>query len=403
MSAAAAVAALMGMVASWVLLSETVQGLTTDFPHYFFLVFAIRGSFAAMLLLWLPMAVVRWRRQTGAPLLPGPVPAAQLILVGLALSMVGVGVSWTWYLSLNHTAAAVNAAIFQSSAAAVFALSVPLLGERATITKVAALSTCLVGVAVVASAPAPPSADGEVTPSPVGYVWVCVATLLYALFQVLYGRFTEQRVTTCVDICRRGYVSAHSAEERRAAVRTRDVSEGGKSESEFVETAEAPLISTPASLEPPAGSPAVSPVMTPIEQAEISAFMVGVLGVGVLALTWPLFFVLDATGAEPFAWPSPEAARKIGISCALDTAFSASLLLCILLTTPLYTSLASILVVPFTALADWVLHGFAPTPQAAVGMALIGVGFALLQAPPDSFSRASTAIARACTRGRSGA
>ena len=225
--AAAALAALAGMVGSWVLLSETVQGLTTDFPHYFFLVFAIRGSFASMLLLWLPLAAMRRRRHSGAPLLPGPVPVMQLCGLALSLSLVGVGVSWTWYLSLAHTAAAVNAAIFQSCGAAVFALSVPLLGEHATAPKVAALAVCLAGVAVVATAPAPPSADGEVTPSPAGYVWVCVSTLLYALFQVAYGRFTEQRVTSCADVCRRSFVSAHAAEESRAAELERGGGGGG--------------------------------------------------------------------------------------------------------------------------------------------------------------------------------
>jgi hypothetical protein len=91
-------------------------------------------------------------------------------------------------------------------------------------------------------------------------------------------------------------------------------------------------------------------------------------------------------------------ARKIGISCALDIVFNLSLLFSLVVTTPLYTSLATILVVPFTALADFLLHGTTVAPQAVAGMALICLGFALLQVPPAAAQRAAAWGRRRCGR-----
>ena len=69
---------LVGLVASWVTLSEVVQGLTSSYPHLFFLVYCIRSSFAFALLPYAALCAARRGAARGAPLLPGPVPAAPM-------------------------------------------------------------------------------------------------------------------------------------------------------------------------------------------------------------------------------------------------------------------------------------------------------------------------------------
>ena len=64
----------------------------------------------------------------------------------------------------------------------------------------------------------------------------------------------------------------------------------------------------------------------------------GIMGFGVVATTWPMFFILDSTGYEKFEWPSRDAIPYILIVIATDVGFNIFLLLTILLSSPLFTA-----------------------------------------------------------------
>lgn len=127
-------------------------------------------------------------------------------------------------------------------------------------------------------------------------------------------------------------------------------------------------------------------------QAEVSAYMLGIIGLVLLLTLWPVFFVLDKTGVEAFEWPDAALARKLALSCVLDGTFNCSLLFGILVMSALWTSVGTILVVPGTLLADWILHGTLVGGQAAAGVVAILAGFVVLQAPM-SFN---TLLTRCC-------
>ena len=61
---------------------------------------------------------------------------------------------------------------------------------------------------------------------------------------------------------------------------------------------------------------------------------------------WPLFFVLDATGYEKFVWPETADLPYIAIVAACDVGFNLFLLVTILLSSPLFASVGTILVIP---------------------------------------------------------
>jgi hypothetical protein len=119
----------------------------------------------------------------------------------------------------------------------------------------------------------------------------------------------------------------------------------------------------------------------PLDQAEVAALVLGLMGAFTLVTLLPVFPLLDATGIEPFEWPSPEKARLLALNTGLDSVYNLSLLLGISLSSPLSMSVATMLVVPASLLADWALHGLVPGVQAGCGMAVILVGFATLHLP----------------------
>jgi drug/metabolite transporter (DMT)-like permease len=91
-----------------------------------------------------------------------------------------------------------------------------------------------------------------------------------------------------------------------------------------------------------------------------------------------MFFVLNATHEEEFAWPSSAQWKWIVVASICDTAFNLFLLITIVLTNPLFTSVGTILVIPLSTLADYLLHGTLLAPPAFGGVGLIVVGFAAI-------------------------
>lgn len=103
----------------------------------------------------------------------------------------------------------------------------------------------------------------------------------------------------------------------------------------------------------------------------------GLIGVGVLIFT-PFFPLLDYVGFEKFELPPPHAVKLILINVALDTVFNVSLLVTIMLTSPLTCSLATILTIPVSILAD-ALMGRPGLPAISyTGIVAIVVGYACL-------------------------
>ena len=398
--------ALAALILSWTLLTEVVQSSSS--VGNFFLMYCIRSSFSFALVPW---AVLRWHR-TGVlfgcklcgPPAPGArVPLGQLLLLALALSPLGAFVSLSWYASLHTTLASVNNAIYQSSSAIVFVVSVFLLGERVSLQKVFAVAISVGGVAVVSFAPSSSAPDASSsTPTLSGYLWLLGSILGYSFYEVLFARFSQLEVVRIADICAR-FTSEHAAAEgndaaadaatSKAAVvgtgapsstggnewapATREYArdaEGGSAVGGGAGTAAAPAATT-ATAHASSGANALYKV-------EMSACFLGSLGAWTLLTLWPLFFVLDRAGVEPFELPDADSAKKIAISCAFDIVFNMSLLSTIALVSPLWSALGSVLVIPSTMLADWVIHHVVLSPQAGGGIILILLGFVLLQVPP---------------------
>eukprot|EP00301_Raphidiophrys_heterophryoidea_P024890 c8213_g2_i2.p1 GENE.c8213_g2_i2~~c8213_g2_i2.p1 ORF type:complete len:216 (+),score=41.33 c8213_g2_i2:155-802(+) len=151
-------------VACWVAMAELLQGLEDSYDKPWTLSFVIHSFYVLLFPLWLLGTRMRRRSQEAIGLLSTRDHQATLIslndldLLAKIKSYIpaatGLGVVYTvgsylWYISLKHTVASANNAIFQSSCAFIYLLSIPLLGEPFSWQKCAAIVVSLGGVVVV--------------------------------------------------------------------------------------------------------------------------------------------------------------------------------------------------------------------------------------------------------------
>jgi drug/metabolite transporter (DMT)-like permease len=194
-----AAVAIAGMIFSWVGSGELVQGLTVRYPHPFAICYVTRLSWCVLLIGW---AAWRWWHypavappagELGSPL--GPFEWRHYVKMASVLSMVGLISGYTWYVSLDHTPLPSNTAVYQTAPVIVFAISVPVLGEKVTVVKVCATATCVVGAILVSMGKGSGGSSGSgsgdsthITREGFGFAMCALSTFLYACFEVAYKR-----------------------------------------------------------------------------------------------------------------------------------------------------------------------------------------------------------------------
>jgi drug/metabolite transporter (DMT)-like permease len=270
-----------------------------------------------------------------------------------------------WALAVPHTAISVFMAIFQSGCVVTFALSVLVLGERCTAAKCAAVAVCLGGVFMVSNATAGDDGDGTTTVT--GLAWTAACALGAAVYSVMW-RLTPP-----------GIGGGGGGEEASASTD----GEGGNTDTKAVALLEPGPNSTGA-VGPTSGGSDGSPAT---EHSAVWLFL-GLMGAANCLLLWPMLWLGDAAGWEPFVLPAGWVQWRLVLSNGLLAWLSnVTLMLGITLTTPLIVAVGSVLQLPFSAVFDTVLHGIDPATLQLGGYALIMVGFGLmskLRASPTS-------------------
>lgn len=525
------------MCGSWVAMSELIQGLQDGWEKPWAVTWVIHSGYALCLIPW---ALLRWKRtgvlcsascgrrggnKSGLPRdeamgvsmqapLEGtakvmPVPYRQMLILSGLLQILSAFNGYTWYLSLNNTLASANNAIYQSAAALVFVISYFYMGEAVTLPKIIAVLVSIAGVVLISFAPSASSGDSDVHQTAGGYAWCLASTLGYAVYEVIYGRFTELRVTGCRDIVRRDFVAAHALAARAAeageegdamrrgsddasasaherllplptsshdAVKAKGVQSDDRGAGLAIRAAPVPVLPSPAasavassvtataafaSSSSSASSSASTAVLTPaarydaddlsvsvstpgpgssytpvagigmgegagvddallhrrlaggtgsghgegltpahasvdngpdtgkgvhgarppspIEQAEVSAWFLGTMGLFCAATLWPVSLLFHYTGVERFELPSGEKGRMLALSAALDALYNVALLFGISITSPLWMAVGTTSVVPVTIVADYLIHRTTVSGQGWGGIVLIMLGFVILQ------------------------
>jgi drug/metabolite transporter (DMT)-like permease len=192
-------AVIIGLCTTWVLMSEYIQGMQDGWQKPWFILYVIHCGYSLNLIIYYGLYVRRtgdWcmrahfgacccrRRVVVTQPEPYPVTQRQLVRLSVVLSLLSAFVGYAWYLSLNHTLASANNAIYQSASAFVFVLSYFMLGEAMTAQKLAAVLLAIGGVTVVILAPASSTQNSPVVQTVGGYLWVVASTVGYAVYEV---------------------------------------------------------------------------------------------------------------------------------------------------------------------------------------------------------------------------
>ena len=349
---------LFGLIIAWVAQSEVAQALETKLgynkPCF---VSWVNHSFSVLLFPLLLashyaspsrrssaggwLASLRAQGLTGRVALVASAQLATVFLLG----------DFMWYIGLAHTSVAMGSAIFNSSCAITYGLSLLLLRQRPTLLAVAALVVTLAGAGLVSFAPTPSaSAHSHAapdTPAPpaspppalgadaqtVGNLLCLGAAACYAVYEVWTSALLQRY--------------------------------GLPSSAEVVNTINACM-----------------------GLFNLAVLWVAVVAVQLVPPAGPLVWV-----HEQFAWPSAEQAGYLVLNALLALAFNVFLMLGVAFTSPTLTSVSCVAAIPVAALVDWLLWGKGLTRMALGGSALIIVGFAGLAVVEHRESRARASAA----------
>eukprot|EP01066_Platyproteum_vivax_P011383 Platyproteum_vivax@DN5172_c0_g1_i1.p1 len=101
----------------------------------------------------------------------------------------------------------------------------------------------------------------------------------------------------------------------------------------------------------------------------------GLVGVSTAIFCAPPLLIIDATGMEQFMIPAREAMPAVFLLGFLDTLFNVLLLICIGLSSPLFTSVGCLLVLPVSIFWDQIANDYHLPAPAMLGVGLIALGF----------------------------
>eukprot|EP01114_Cavostelium_apophysatum_P014609 TRINITY_DN3827_c0_g1_i1.p1 TRINITY_DN3827_c0_g1~~TRINITY_DN3827_c0_g1_i1.p1 ORF type:complete len:404 (-),score=61.21 TRINITY_DN3827_c0_g1_i1:15-1226(-) len=312
---------LLALVTCWIAMAEILQDMqssTSASSHYskpYFMVFVVHGSYTIFLVIcavWVLCRVI-YRRYIKPCSDPVFDMAAlkRKTIVGLCLNPIMISCAYVWYLSLPRTTVAANTGIYNSSCVFVYALSCIFLSERITLGKVGSVFICIGGVALMAVSQSQ-AEHAKNHGDVVGYLLVLLSTALYALFEVLVKKYGD--------------------EHKHENVSTADHAFG-------------------------------------------TMLFLGLTGLITLLMYWPIIIILNYAKAETFEMPTAQIWGVLLANGGLDCVFNVLLLITIMLTSPLFVSVGSLMTIPVSIIADKVIHHMTPGPLSFVGAALIVIGF----------------------------
>jgi solute carrier family 35 protein F3/4 len=262
--------------------------------------------------------------------------------IGLFYAVLLFMVAYTWYLSLSRTYVSVNTAIYNSACVFVFLFSVGLLKEKVSLLKIIAVMSCSTGVVLLCVDGLSNESQSEGKNETLGYVFVILSTILYSLYEVLFKRWGSYKMDQPeVSIIQEDELIIH----------------------EDYETGQ---------------QAGLSHLWKHFKVVEHTILFLGLVGVWTLILGCPGIIIVDLIDIEPFALPHGRALQGILITMALDSFCNALIILGIMLSSPLFISVGSLLTIPTSVLCDWVIDGTVLPILSYVGMLTIIAGFLML-------------------------
>ena len=233
---------------------------------------------------------------------------------GITTALTVAGLAW--YISVSMTSPSDLTAIYNCSAFFAYAFSVPLLREPLRLDKSVAVAVAIAGVLVVAYGDGGPSNDAPDASSATRFM----GNVIIGFGSVLYGLY---------EVLYKRYAC------------------------------------------PPDGA-------SPGRGTIFAMAFASLIGVFTLSVLWIPLPILHITGIEPFSLPTGSTAWLLLLSVVCNATFAGSFLVLISLTSPVLSSVASLLTIFVVAVVDWLFTGKPLSAASVFGGGLITVAFVML-------------------------
>lgn len=230
----------------------------------------------------------------------------------------------TWYGAMAMTYAADVTAIYNCSAFTAYAFAIPILKEKFSWVKVTSVLIAVAGVFIVAYSDPSLNASEAVYPYRfLGNLIIFVGAILYGYYEVLYKKY----------LC----IPPHAAR-----------------------------------------------IITPRRQLTFANFAMGLIGLFTLAILLLIVVLAQVLGVHKFKLSGYENGRTIWLyilgSIVSNLTFSASFLTLMALTSPVLSSVSSLLTIFLIGIVEWVLFDNVLSGQQLLGDFFVIVGFIILTA-----------------------
>ncbi|TPX06732.1 uncharacterized protein E0L32_002228 [Thyridium curvatum] len=264
---------------------------------------------------------------------PVPYMLRTTAFITSALTVAGL----SWYVAVNMTTPSDLTAIYNCSAFFAYAFSVPILKEKLRADKSIAVLIAIAGVMVVAYGDTRSSSSPPPSSSPLDGVDAAIEAAILQEEALAAGkRFMGNVIIGLGSVLYGLYEVIY----KRYAC-------------------------------PPDGcSPGRGMIFANTFGSMIGCFTLSVLWVPIPLLHW--------LGLETFALPTGKVAWYLFLSVVMNATFAGSFLVLISLTSPVLTSVASLLTIFIVAVADWLVSGEPPAAAAMAGGCMIIVAFLML-------------------------
>jgi drug/metabolite transporter (DMT)-like permease len=290
----------------------------------------------------------------------------EIFVTSFWMSWLLTSVAYAWYLSLPLTQVGANTTVYQSASVFVFLFSIFLLGEHVTIRKMSSVALSVFGVALIATSSTSNDQESQASggsKGPLGYIYLVISVLLYALYEVLYKYCIEE----------------------------------GDSEKQKVAGSAEPLL-----LHDPEGATSIqvhgenctvvaqsnqptsagAQLLLELEFPMLLSALVGVVSV---LSQWPVFFALEQLPtssplfeANTFSFSAGDW-QLLAINSFLDSWYYMLLVFGIAMTGPVFMSVGVMLVSPVSIVVDYFLHNTVLAAGGWIGVVAVVLGFVALQ------------------------
>lgn len=308
---------------TWETMGELLQDVNLNYPKPAMLTYIIHSWYSVLLIPWVIIRRNKLKETINKHRVMVKLSVGLFPLMWLA--------AYLWYVSLKSTLVSANNAIYQSQCVFVYIVSLFVLGEAFDMKKVAVLALCVVGVVLIvftASKPPPENVKNATMTTPSssspsntgthsvkikqtlwGYIALILGVVAFAIYEVIFKKYEEKE----------------EKRKKNEIIAAGKLSAGMVSENHQEDILEASII------------------------------FLGFCGLVNVFIGWPFIFIFDATGLEPLILPSSELTSQIMLNGFIDTIFNFAFIWGVALTSPVFMSTGTILIIPLGIVVDSLL------------------------------------------------